>query len=152
MSVDQGLRLQPHSYYTDTGCAFNYANRQLVGEQSKEPRPQMTSFDRLYAAVRPMPSKSSGCLREEPSSKMLQSQLFPFQRKALAFMLTREQQRGPEQLHSLWQELQLLDGNQLYSNLILPGLLTTTRFIAPHFQPGGILAEEVCRCCWMITD
>ena len=58
-------------------------------------------------------------------------------------MLKREKQGTEELLHPLWSELALPGGKSIYSNLLLPGLLSQTRYKAPRMEPGGILAEEM---------
>ena len=87
---------------------------------------------------------------EVPDPPGLQFPLYPFQRKALAWMLLQEKRHHlpfrEQSLHPLWEHFETTtnSGNKqaVYMNQIT-GTLSLNKFLAPLAEPGGCLADEM---------
>ena len=87
---------------------------------------------------------------EVPDPEGLQFPLYPFQRKALAWMLLQEKRHHlpfrEQLLHPIWDHFSITDHTgkkrALYMNQIT-GTLSLNKFLAPLAEPGECLADEM---------
>ena len=97
-------------------------------------------------AIRPPAS-----MPEVSDPARLQFPLYPFQRKALRWMLLQEKRHHlpfrEQLLHPLWDHFEIADPaagspRSIYMNTIT-GTLSLNKFLAPLAEPGGCLADEM---------
>lgn len=84
-------------------------------------------------------------LPEEEPARTFTTSLYPYQKQALAWMLTRElgsKEGVSRELHELWEEFTLEDTTHLYFNPFTGQLTDVFPESAPRCR-GGILADEM---------
>lgn len=134
---------QTDMFYTSTRTFHNPDGNSSVFSR-EETNELGLDLDGLLEYVRPAVDAP-----EEPAPPGLLPKLFPFQRKALYWMLQKEldtRQDGAHVLHPLWWALKPTGtgslGRTIYLNEIT-GTLSLKRFSAMKTEPGGCLAEEM---------
>ncbi|KAM9316735.1 E3 ubiquitin-protein ligase SHPRH-like [Gastrophryne carolinensis] len=126
---------------------YNFATPDIDDDDEESDQElERQNIEELYDYVRQTHQEERQTLLKDVQHPALIPVLRPYQNDAVNWMLQRENYKGlvsnENTLHSLWKEVNTLDGKKIYYNPFIGSIIREYPTATPEW-PGGILADEM---------